>query len=646
DLAAQILDQIAFYVDNDRDFMNLASSSPFLAQSLIPAESAIWKKRFLSLYDVPLVDEHAQYAVAYQLRRFVLSRWVTFRNPDDARLKIQMDNLRNMVIETYLPEKPHLPVPTTSRNLAAFESPQTSPWMLKFLSTALFPGTTRRAKFGQPQPLFDALQVCLSHLLLSPASEMANQVDSSRADYNLVRVYHWNEAFSTLYRRVQRKSKKSKKAHKCQKPPQLKDRRSAAPEPPEFKLEVDMHTLLHIRNFWHRHLIDSTKALAKSNCRWTGEDTYSKMANKLLQVGITPKKWDKPLRSEPSPVATEWHGHYSCIHPWPKNVRDLEERQTCAEDWSFVDPLKLEFSTSQNNIKDGLWPPIFSSIPAFDTTIPALDTDSSTCTMIQGLATFIDLSSDTTSTNKRKSTGKQPALTLPKLPKYHPFLSLRLRGVIHPIPDQPPPPPPPPSKEPDNSGEKGKGKAEEKYVEDEDKSIPGWRRIVMIMYKPTKRYMIQVLEYAEENFGDAFGPAISTLLTQNATTQTGQAPDANAHSNASGSGTSQPAQPAYDSEEAEAQLEAYLTKKLLSKPEWRSASAMTRAKIEDMENRFRAAYALDWLDMEYAYAYEGVIIPGGKIMLGRWWRCGLLGEGPGKELNPDGGPVEPTDDEG
>lgn len=165
----------------------------------------------------------------------------------------------------------------------------------------------------------------------------------------------------------------------------------------------------------------------------------------------------------------------------------------------------------------------------------------------------------------------------------------------------------------------------------------------MIMYKPTKRYLIQVLEYAEENFGDPFGPAISTLLTQNAS-------GAGSSSNPPPpppTTTADPNQtPAYDTAEAEAQLETYLNNKLLSKPEWRSVSAMDRATIEDMENRFRAAYALDWLDMEYAYAYEGVIIPGGKIMLGRWWRCGLLGEGPGKELDPDGGPVEPSDDEG
>lgn len=30
---------------------------------------------------------------------------------------------------------------------------------------------------------------------------------------------------------------------------------------------------------------------------------------------------------------------------------------------------------------------------------------------------------------------------------------------------------------------------------------------------------------------------------------------------------------------------------------------------------------LQWDDIEYAYAYEGSILPGGEIQMGRWWRC-------------------------
>ena len=42
-------------------------------------------------------------------------------------------------------------------------------------------------------------------------------------------------------------------------------------------------------------------------------------------------------------------------------------------------------------------------------------------------------------------------------------------------------------------------------------------------------------------------------------------------------------------------------------------------------------------DIEYAYAYEGIIVPGGKIMMGRWWRCAEAGFGEGRELVEGGG---------
>lgn len=547
------------------------------------------------------------------------------------------------------------------------------------MSTALYP-SDRRHKFGQPHPLFDALQVCLSHLLLSPTSKMAHAVDTSRANYSLVQVYNWNQAFATLYRRIRlnEEKKPSNPWLKKKKFPKLKSR---APQPPKFRFELDMHALLHVRNFWHRHFIDDTRGFSQQpNARWIGEDTYAKMVKSLSGMGITPKKWDMPLNSEGGfPISSEWYGHYSCLHPWPKTLRDMEERQTCAEDWSSVDPMvsavellgrripltfyptyegnitntlsisqKLEFSTSQDNLRDGFWPPIFSCIPAFDNTVPNVDDASNKCTVIQGLANFVDLAAIA---DRRMLAGSSHStLTVPKLPTYHPFLSLRLRGVIHPIEKQP-----------------TKKQAEEAgYGEEEQVSIPGWNRIVMVMYKPTKRYLIQVLEYEEENYGDAFGPVVSASMQLNLNgngqqpTQPGQAgiatgstTNATAATNNNTNPTQQQAPasapPNFDPIEADRQLQAHLEQKLLSKPEWRCSSSvnpeMSREAIEAMENKFRSNYALDWLDMEYAYAYEGVVLPGGKIMMGRWWRCGLHGVGLGKELDAEGFPLDGVDDE-
>ena len=47
--------------------------------------------------------------------------------------------------------------------------------------------------------------------------------------------------------------------------------------------------------------------------------------------------------------------------------------------------------------------------------------------------------------------------------------------------------------------------------------------------------------------------------------------------------------------------------------------------INELEDSFVPSAYLSWDDettqiIDYAYAYEGVIIPGGQIMMGRWWR--------------------------
>ena len=87
--------------------------------------------------------------------------------------------------------------------------------------------------------------------------------------------------------------------------------------------------------------------------------------------------------------------------------------------------------------------------------------------------------------------------------------------------------------------------------------------------------------------------------------------------------------------ERERHLKAYL-KTLLEENEqfWPEGECMTKEGIAGMEDK-RKEY-LDWEDMEYAYAYEGVLLPGGKIMMGRFWRVGEAGLGVGKEVDVEG----------
>ena len=86
------------HLPDDHDLFNLSCSCLFFANALIPKESAIWKARFLEKYDHPDVVVQTDYSAAYRLRRFVLRSFVAFTNPDDPRLIVQLEVLRDMII--------------------------------------------------------------------------------------------------------------------------------------------------------------------------------------------------------------------------------------------------------------------------------------------------------------------------------------------------------------------------------------------------------------------------------------------------------------------------------------------------------------------------------------------------------------------
>ncbi|KAI1619382.1 hypothetical protein EDD37DRAFT_675883, partial [Exophiala viscosa] len=576
DFPREILQRIAVELDNARDFSTFALLCQKLADAVMPWNSIVWKWRFLSEYDYPRLDtqgtkELEAYCFAYKMRTLTLKRFVAFHDPDDKRIPVQLEGLRLMVVETYFQPVKHLPPPTVSLNLARFSDVK-SEWMATFLSCPFYP-TKPPSVYGDIHHLFQALQLVFSHLLLSPASAMAYKVPTSRQKYSLVQVYNWNQPVETLYRRF------------------------------AGQFVLDTWELLHIRNFWHRHLIDyppgEVKVDATRQSDHIFEYTYAKMAKKLWAVGITAKPWDKFLEDGlPKEISLVWYGHYSCLHKWPVNERELGEMQSDAEDWDSVDPMRLDLSTSIDNATNaatddaaeaatgGFWPSCFSNIPVFQATIP----QSGPRAFIKGLAQFVD---DKTDSLAALVATRRPNVHLPetilydsKLPKYHSYLSLRVRGVIHPIAAQPEPEP-----DPENPGE--------------DKSIPGWNRIVMVLYKPTTVYLIRVLEYAEQNYGGAFGPALNDVITAHLT-----------------------------DEEIDATYQMHLEKKLLANPAW--CGGIERVKIEQMEENYQPHKYMRWDDIAYAYAYEGVMLPGGKIVMGRWWRCGGLGGGQGWEVRADG----------
>ena len=152
----------------------------------------------------------------------------------------------------------------------------------------------------------------------------------------------------------------------------------------------------------------------------------------------------------------------------------------------------------------------------------------------------------------------------------------------------------------------------------------------MILFKPRSHYLIQVLAHEEEDYGSSFSVSVSAQLQQT-TVQ------------AILSGQSQ-----IDPVEAEKHLKAYLETKLSQADEkgelLYGAETMTRERIQELEEKFSPGEHLGWDDIEYAYAYEGVVVPGGGVMMGRWWRVGEVGLGEGKEVDCEGASVEVGED--
>ena len=184
--------------------------------------------------------------------------------------------------------------------------------MVTFLSSPFF--AHESSAYGESNGLFDALQIVLSHLVLTPRSPVCVGIAPLGENYDIELIYLWNKPLETIFRPLPLADTTSVRA-------------VSLTSNAERKFSLDLHCLLHIRNFWHRHLSEQEPT------------SYANMASALGRLKRMPKKWTKPLQ-EPLEMGENWVGHYTCIHPWPKTRVDLEERQTCAEDWGgIVNPL-------------------------------------------------------------------------------------------------------------------------------------------------------------------------------------------------------------------------------------------------------------------------------------------------------------------
>lgn len=294
---------------------------------------------------------------------------------------------------------------------------------------------------------------------------------------------------------------------------------------------------------------------------------------------------------------------------------------------------------------------IFRDIPAIKRTTPSHVKDP-TIAYIRGIAPFLDISTllgqKQTSSCPNAKADKSNA-THPRNVKYHPYKALRLRGFMHLVAS--------PESDYQHVG----------HIVDPEIPIPGFSRIFFVLYKPTSRYLVQVLEHNMGDFGSPWTVHVGQQLqnqqvTVNVPPDTGNANEADDVMLNVGAGAATANVPiqavvdgnalAHDPAQAEKILRSYLDdlldgehdvdvwdngKRVLEKNKdgiWDFATkkvknfpieSMTRKIINNLEEAYSDTKFLNWEDIEYAYGYEGVVTPGGKVMMGRWWRMGLNG---------------------
>lgn len=92
------MQDIASRAVSDSDLRCLALTSLKIASQLEPDESDIWRRRFLALYDYPLINSPYEFAVAYKLRRFVLRKFEGFREIQREKANVQLEVLKDMIL--------------------------------------------------------------------------------------------------------------------------------------------------------------------------------------------------------------------------------------------------------------------------------------------------------------------------------------------------------------------------------------------------------------------------------------------------------------------------------------------------------------------------------------------------------------------
>ncbi|KAJ5179675.1 hypothetical protein N7492_002885 [Penicillium capsulatum] len=280
---------IASCLPTDLDMLNLALSCNNLYKRILDRKSTIWRSYFGDKYEIPDGRDSGDLMVEYQIRTIVLAQKIDFTE-DSHQQRLWLDVIQTMLIESLT-----LP-PRSGRASKTFKQIREAVERVDFLS--------------QPQrrhssDIFCAIQLCLTALVLDKLATGC----CLRFEYDIAAVYSYDADISGPFI-----------DHDA----------------------LDLSSLLHMRNFWQRHILDAHEGTF-----------YFSFAQ--LRRDLKPILNSHPEIEDLRGFQTTWMGYYSCIHPLPRTSEQLQNRQTCADldsHWDQVEIMTLTFQTKA----DEFWP--------------------------------------------------------------------------------------------------------------------------------------------------------------------------------------------------------------------------------------------------------------------------------------------------
>lgn len=274
-----------------------------IAAILHPSSSGIWRQRFRALYDPPHGRTSEEIKVGYQIRSLVLRQNFPFRYGEGPKQELWLEVVKTLLIgmkksigmscihksREGKQEMDHGKTSIVKTMLTLLTESLIRPHETQAGDTSasknlerlidIFPDSDfmnrpvvgyEQGSLRVPSDSFAAVQLCLTHLAISP--EMGYR--ALRTDYDMAVVYKYGLPTSQIF----------------------------------VPGKVYLRSLLHIRNFWKRHLTNPDEA--------TFYHTFKK-----LSPGRRPQAWAPDLSTN-TDLGTHWLGYYCKTSP-SFNYRNL-----------------------------------------------------------------------------------------------------------------------------------------------------------------------------------------------------------------------------------------------------------------------------------------------------------------------------------